>query len=58
MLADGLIEVSAAKSRADADERRRYFRVTPRGERVARAEARRLQGLVLDARTQKLLRAR
>ena len=57
MLADGLIEVIAAKNRAE-DERRRYFRLTPRGERIARDEARRLQALVLDARTQKLLRAR
>jgi DNA-binding PadR family transcriptional regulator len=58
MLADGLIEVMPSKSRPDQDERRRYFRVTTRGERVARDEARRLESLVRDARTQKLLRAR
>ena len=57
MLADGLIEVMPAKNRAE-DERRRYFRLTARGERIAREEARRLQALVRDARTQKLLRVR
>ena len=57
MLADGLIEVMPSKNRAE-DERRRYFRLTARGERMAREEARRLDALVRDARTQKLLRAR
>ena len=57
MLAEGLIEDAPSKNRED-DERRRYFRLTPRGERAAREEARRLQALVADARTQKLLRAR
>ena len=57
MLADGLIEEAPAKQR-ETDERRRYFRLTARGERAARDEARRLQALVVDARTQKLLRAR
>jgi DNA-binding PadR family transcriptional regulator len=57
MLADGLIEDSPARH-SQEDERRRYFRLTARGERVAREEARRLQALVADARTQKLLRAR
>jgi DNA-binding PadR family transcriptional regulator len=57
MLADGLIEVAPVKSRS-TDERRRYFRVTPRGHRLAREEARRLQQLVLDAQARKLLRAR
>jgi PadR family transcriptional regulator PadR len=57
MLADGLIEVMPSKNRTE-DERRRYFRLTARGERIAREEARRLQVLVRDARTQKLLRVR
>ncbi len=57
MLADGLIEVMPAKNRPD-DERRRCFRLTAQGERMAREEARRLDALVRDARTQKLLRAR
>jgi DNA-binding PadR family transcriptional regulator len=57
MLADGLIEVAPSTTRSD-DERRRYFRLTRKGERLARAEARRLQALLVDPRTQKLLRAR
>ena len=57
LLADGLIEDAPSKQRED-DERRRYFRLTARGQRVAHAEARRLHALVGDPRTQKLLRAR
>ena len=57
LLADGVIEEAPAKQRA-ADERRRYLRLTARGERMARDEARRLHALVSDARTQKLLGAR
>ena len=57
MLADGLIEVATSTVRSD-DERRRYFQLTAKGRRTARAEARRLQSLVGDPRTQKLLRAR
>jgi DNA-binding PadR family transcriptional regulator len=57
LLADGFIEIAPSRHRSD-DERRRYFRLTVRGQRAAREEARRLQALVLDARTQKLLRAR
>ncbi len=57
MLSDGLIEVVPGRSRS-TDERRRYFRLTPRGQHVVREEARRLQALVQDSRTRKLLRAR
>jgi DNA-binding PadR family transcriptional regulator len=57
LLIDGVIEEAPTKHRED-DERRRYLRLTARGERMARDEARRLQTLVNDARTQKLLRAR
>jgi DNA-binding PadR family transcriptional regulator len=57
MLTEGLIEVIPSKQGAE-DERRRYFRLTARGQRIAKEEARRLQALLLDARTQKLLRAR
>ncbi len=57
MLADGLIEIVPAKARSE-DERRRSFRLTALGHRQARDEARRLQALVRDPRTQKLLRAR
>lgn len=37
------------------DERRRYFKLTAHGEKVARAEAARLERLVNDARTRHLL---
>jgi DNA-binding PadR family transcriptional regulator len=57
LLADGIIEEAPSSRRAD-DERRRYFRLTARGERMARDEARRLHALVADRRTQKLLGAR
>ena len=56
MLADGLIEESQKRKAADDDERRRYFRLTPEGQDAARAEARRLQELVSDARTKRLLK--
>lgn len=37
------------------DERRRYYRLTPLGRAVARAEARRLERLLADARATGLL---
>ena len=37
------------------DERRRYYRLTPLGRRVAKAEARRLERLLADARATGLL---
>jgi DNA-binding PadR family transcriptional regulator len=47
MLEQGLlIELHRRPAAADDDERRRYYRITPFGEAVARAEARRLAGLV------------
>jgi DNA-binding PadR family transcriptional regulator len=62
MLADGLIQEVDAPTReragaGDALERRRYFALTPLGRDAARLEARRLQQLVADARTQRLLKA-
>lgn len=39
------------------DERRRYYRLTPRGRAIARAEAQRLAGLVNVARERHLLPA-
>jgi DNA-binding PadR family transcriptional regulator len=39
----------------DADERRRYYRVTPRGREIARAEAKRLEDQVQAARAHRLL---
>ena len=51
LLADGLIsETDGPAGSEDEDERRRYFRTSPLGERVARAEARRLEGLLAEAR--------
>ena len=62
MLADGLLEETAPPKDAEEDgaatERRRYFRMTPNGEFVARAEARRLAALVTDRRTRRLLKVR
>jgi DNA-binding PadR family transcriptional regulator len=55
MLASGLIEESATRRPQDDDERRRYFRLTRLGERVAAAEARRLEVAVGEARTKHLL---
>jgi DNA-binding PadR family transcriptional regulator len=43
---DLLVELHQRPAPADDDERRRYYRITTFGEAVARAEARRLAGLV------------
>jgi DNA-binding PadR family transcriptional regulator len=57
MLADGLIEESDERPDAELDDqRRRYYRITDFGRRVAGAEAERLQDLVNTARARKLLR--
>ena|SRR5215472_13036276 len=60
MLADGLIEDAGNRIAPDdpADERRRYFAATTLGREVARLEARRMQDLMADARTRRLLGAR
>ena len=51
MLDEGLIEESSRRPAADADdERRRYYRITRFGVRVAQAEAARLEELVREAR--------
>lgn len=50
LLEQGLIEESAQRpDPAEDDQRRRYFALTRLGEAVARAEARRLQGLLASA---------
>ena len=47
LLSDGLIEETAARSDSELnDERRRYYRLTAEGARVASAELARLQTLV------------
>jgi DNA-binding PadR family transcriptional regulator len=59
MLGDGLIDESPHRpAPEDDDERRRYFRVTRFGERVAAAEARRLEAVVVEARAKRLLAKR
>jgi DNA-binding PadR family transcriptional regulator len=55
---DGLIAEASGDSSADPGERRQYFGLTPLGARVARAEVKRLESLVLDPRARKLLKAR
>jgi len=56
MQVDGLIEelTIAAHDESD-DDRRRYYRLTPKGLSIAKAEALRLAGLVDAARQRKLL---
>lgn len=54
---DGLIAEAAAGAE-DAGERRQYFSLTALGAKVARAEVKRLEALVVDPRARKLLRAR
>lgn len=59
MLADWLIDESPDRPDPEEDdERRRYFRLTPLGERVAAAEARRLEAAVMEARAKRLLAKR
>ncbi len=56
MLVDGLIEASDERpDPALDDERRRYYRLTDFGQRVAQAEAQRLAQVVRIAQTKKIL---
>lgn len=56
LLTDGLIEESDERPVPELDdERRHYYRLTPFGLRVARAEAQRLEVLVQTARSKHLL---
>jgi DNA-binding PadR family transcriptional regulator len=56
MLSDGLVEESDERPDPELDdERRRYYRLTDFGFRVARAESERLATLVKSARVKKLL---
>jgi DNA-binding PadR family transcriptional regulator len=56
LLEGGLVSDGAERAAPElGDERRRYYRVTDFGLAVARAEARRLDGLVRAARQKKLL---
>ena len=59
MLDETLIEESDRRPSPEADdERRRYYRITKFGQRVAAAEAARLVELVADARARNLLKQR
>jgi DNA-binding PadR family transcriptional regulator len=51
LLEDGLIEEPRRVSRDRSDPRRRYYRITPLGTAIARAETRRLSELVRLARS-------
>src|SRR5687767_864541 len=56
LLEAGLIkEIDERPDPADDDERRRYYRLTPRGRDVAKGEARRLELQVEAARQRQLL---
>ena len=56
MLKDGWIAESSRRPAADLDdERRKYYRLTPLGRRIACAEADRLLRLVAIARSHRLL---
>lgn len=52
---DGLIRSVEPPGDVDADERRRYYRITSSGRGAAVAEARRMAGLLERARAAKLL---
>jgi DNA-binding PadR family transcriptional regulator len=58
VLDDGLIEDAQVSAGRGVGERRRYFRLTAFGERVAAAEARRLEALVAESRAKRLLSSR
>jgi len=55
---DGLIAEASGDANADPGDRRQYFGLTSLGTRVARAEVKRLESLVLDPRARRLLKVR
>lgn len=55
MVDSSLIAWAPAQSKDSSDERRNYYRITDKGLRVAKAEARRLQALTRAARLGGLL---
>jgi DNA-binding PadR family transcriptional regulator len=58
LVTDGWIaEITRERDGEPDDERRRYYRLTPHGRRIAEAEARRLADLVVVARARHLLPA-
>jgi len=57
LLNDGLIiELRQRPVAANDDERRRYYRITPKGREIAAAEAQRLAKVVELARSRRLLK--
>jgi DNA-binding PadR family transcriptional regulator len=57
LLENGFIDESAARPDPDSDdERRRYYRLTPRGRKAAEAEALRLEATARQARAKLRLR--
>jgi DNA-binding PadR family transcriptional regulator len=57
LLAEGLIVEPRNRPRAeDDDQRRRYYRLTPKGRAVAAAEVERMERLVARAHDRKLVR--
>lgn len=57
LLVEGLIVESRHRPAEDDDQRRRYYRLTEDGRKVAIAEATRMEKLLLRARGKRLLRA-
>lgn len=55
LLSEGLIGEIAAAEADSSDQRRRYYRLTPLGRKVATAEAQRLERAVTSARSSRLL---
>jgi DNA-binding PadR family transcriptional regulator len=56
--ADGLIDEAKNDAGDESGMRRQYVSLTPLGAKVARAEVKRLEALVVDPRARRLLRAR
>jgi DNA-binding PadR family transcriptional regulator len=54
LVSDGFIEEAAAKGKAE-DERRKYYRLTPNGRGLLKAEASRLEAAVGLARSRRVL---
>lgn len=55
---DGLIAEAPGNAGEDPGERRQYFSLTSLGVRVARAEVKRLEALVVDPRARRLVKGR
>ena len=53
---DLIVESNQRPSADEDDERRRYFALTPHGKRVLDAEVRRLEAIVMRARSSRALR--